>query len=291
MMIQTIKNKHLTARLSPQGGVLMDATFDNIPIIRPYREPIDQPIDPLKSGIFPMVPVANRIENNQFTFDNHDYHLSANLDGEHHYIHGDGWLLPWQVQQQSHDAITMTLDVHTDIYCYQATQNFNVQQDGLQITLSVQNTGKKTLPFGLGLHPFFPLTPATTLTACAQKFWTAKKGFLPDDCIDIPDHLNFNTANKIPNQWVNNGYDGWDGKAKIEWPENNTGITIQSDMRRFFIYHPDAKIDPDFQGDYFCFEPMSHTANAHNLTGDFGLKNLAQGEQKTVTMILTPYKI
>ena len=48
--------------------------------------------------------------------------------------------------------------------------------------------------------------------------------------------------------------------------------------RRYFLFISDPKFDPGYKYEFFAFEPMSHGANAHNLSDGGGLRRLAPGE-------------
>ena len=55
--------------------------------------------------------------------------------------------------------------------------------DGSTLTLSLEvvNRGATALPFGLGWHPYFPLTAGTTLQAPANALWLEGADWLPTE--------------------------------------------------------------------------------------------------------------
>jgi aldose 1-epimerase len=270
-------------RISQNGGAIVEGYWDGKAIFRPYAGDKDASFAVLKAASFPLAPFGNRLEGNRFTFDGATHELALNLDWDAHYLHGDAWLQQWEVtHQDAHSATLSYAHPKRDgsSYVYTTTQHFAVEDDSLLVSMGITNTGPIALPFGIGHHPFFPMTPATTLTASATSYWTEKAGWLPDQNMAIPDALNFKTAKPLPQCYTNNGFEGWDGHAVIAQPDTSIAVTITADPRfnRSFLFVSDTKFDPDYKLDFFCFEPMSHTAGGHLQTDLGGLKVLAPGE-------------
>ena len=93
--------------------------------------------------------------------------------------------------------------------------------------------------------------------------------------------MRFSKMSPLPRRWVNNGFENWSGHALIHWPERKLGLDIQSDKHfsRYFLFISDTDFDPDCDFDFFCFEPMTHSANGQNLSNLGGLKTLSQGQE------------
>ena len=84
-----------------------------------------------------------------------------------------------------------------------------------------------------------------------------------------------------------NGLEGWDGVAEIQWPDHGATLTLTASegFRRAVFYSPEGR-------DFFCFEPVSHTWNGLNAVpagcGDGGVVRLAPGENHRAKLTLTP---
>ena len=67
----------------------------------------------------------------------------------------------------------------------------------------------------------------------------------------------------LPGSWINNGFVGWDGRARIAWPERGLGLEIEASdaLGTYVLYSPSANAD------FFCFEPVSHAVDAFHLPG------------------------
>ncbi|RAZ91295.1 aldose 1-epimerase [Mesorhizobium hawassense] len=286
-----IASDRLRCVLSTQGGTIwrVDADLGGgwRPLLRPPPEGPDR--DPLKTGCFPLVPFGNRVEGNRFQFEGIEHRLAPNTPWDKHYLHGDGWLSDWALDGHDDTSASLSFEFQGQAYRYRATQRFECEDRTLRATLGVTNLGEWPMPFGLGWHPFFPLTPETTLEAPATSYWTEKAGWLPDARIAIADILDFSRSSKLPRHWVNNGFEDWNGIASIVWPERRMrlGIETAPALSRYFVFVSDRKFDPNYREDFFCFEPMSHAANGHNLPDLGGLTVLAPGQGAEISMALS----
>ncbi|MDP8997501.1 MAG: aldose 1-epimerase [Pseudomonadota bacterium] len=281
----------LCARVSALGGAIVDASFEDIAILRPWGD--DGPFSVGQAGSFPLVPFGNRVAGNVFSFDGRNYQLVPNTNWDRHHLHGDGWQSLWSVVVQKSSAIELALEHRGPIYTYAAKQQIEIANGLLTLTLSVTNLAERTMPFGLGHHPFFPLTPKTTLTAPAQMYWTEKVDFLPDALDKIPTDLDFSGPRHLPRHWVNNGFEGWTGSAEIVWPEHGLAaeLTAGPEFSRYFIFVSGTHFDASFRNDYFCFEPMTHSADAHHLADLGGLRRLQPGESLSTQFSIKPRKL
>ncbi|NVP58674.1 aldose 1-epimerase [Mycoplana rhizolycopersici] len=294
MTIVDLSRKSLSARISTKGGIVLGFWWERhqgrLPLLR--QAPSDD-ADALASGCYPLVPFGNRVRDNRFSFRGRDYHFQANTDWDSHYLHGEGWQADWAVEQQTARLLELSFQNAANRitpYNYAATQRFVLQDDGIELTLSVTNKGERALPFGLGWHPYFPMTPETTLLAPARKYWTEVDGWLPGEATEIPADVDFSDRRGLPYRWVNNGFEDWCGEAQIVWPERQAQLSLTADplFRHAFVFVSDTDFDPAFQRDYFCFEPMSHLADGHNMRGLGDLTVLEPGETLTGSIHMKP---
>ncbi|MGO1070972.1 aldose 1-epimerase [Lysobacter sp. CA199] len=293
----------LRARIAPEwgGGLLgLDAVVDGrlTPLMRasafaaspagvvPDPDPPDlnqpdlnQP-DPNQLACYPLLPWSNRISDGGFEFDGRRIDLPRNRDDEPWPIHGSGWQRAWRVAYAAADEALLTLD-ETDAsesgaseYRYRANLRYRLRERALEVALSVVNIGPASLPFGLGLHPFFPRDAETRLRAPADRVWLNDgRTPLPTELAAIPEHWRFDDARLLPVDCVDHGFLGWSGQASIRWPRRRLGLDIDSDVDRFVLYTPVG-------ADFFCFEPVDHAIDAVHLPGGalaHGMTALAPG--------------
>ncbi|MBB6224928.1 aldose 1-epimerase [Rhizobium leguminosarum] len=293
MQVIDLHSGDLSLRVSPKGGLLLGFCkgegSTRVPLLR--AAPLDA--GALSSSCYPLVPFGNRVKDNHFFFNNSEYRFTPNTDWDAHYLHGDGWQADWIVDAQSQSSVEMSYRHEGGSrtpYVYTARQHFELTDDDLAMTLTVSNDGERPLPFGLGWHPYFPMTAATTLFAPARKYWTEIEGWLPGEATSIPEDVDFSEPKELPHRWVNNGFESWSGEAVIRWPERRTDLQLTADpiFKHAFVFVSDTSFDPNFKRDYFCFEPMTHLANGHNLPGLGDLKILSPGQALSGGIRLRP---
>lgn len=296
MSLVTLKSEQLEARICTSGGIIHGLWWmvnaRRIPLLREAHKITASPVE---SGGFPLIPFGNRIPDNRFSFEGHDYHFQANTADDPLYIHGESWQGEWQISAQSDQQLVLRFihDKGGAAFVYEAEQIFTLDDGRFSLTMRVTNRGDKPMPFGLGWHPYFHLHRDTRLQLNAQMMWTQGQGYLPETRVALPQALNFSRLKPLPDHWINNGFEGWDGHARIEWPEHNTALTMRADrlFDRFFLYAPHGVPEPQSRSDYFCLEPMSHMAGDHHREGFGGLKILQPDEALSGTIHLQPEQI
>jgi len=241
--------------------------------------------DLYQTASFAMVPWSNRISGGGFKHAGQFHTMRANRKGEPYPIHGDGWLQSWELEQPREDTLVMTLASHGfdgNPYEYEAVQTFRLVEGGLDQRVQVRHLGTAPLPYGLGVHPWFPRTPQTRITAPVQGVWLCGEDPLPvAHTTEFPSGWDLNKGAPANGPLIDNGYTGWGGKASIAWPE--LGLQVTASMPDFerdggtaqhfcLVYRPP-------QGPAFCFEPITQPINAFHLPGQPGLRELGPGEQ------------
>ncbi|TAM24189.1 MAG: aldose 1-epimerase [Rhodanobacter sp.] len=255
------------------------ADGEPVPLMRPFDSEAKSPgaPDPNDLACYPLVPWAGRISGNGFRFDGRQIALDGNRAEESSPIHGTGWQHPWQVERSSNDELLLFIDEHSTAFDYRATLHYLLRDSTLDIALTVTNRGAAALPFGLGLHSFFPRHEAVRLRAPAREVWRNNgRDLFPVDCVPVPPEWDF--ANEaVLDADIDHCFEGWPGLAAIRWPQRHLALDISSDARRYVIYAP-------ADSDFFCFEPIDHSLNAVNLPGGpalHGMTILASGEHLT----------
>ncbi|MFI0843080.1 aldose 1-epimerase [Mesorhizobium sp. IMUNJ 23232] len=274
-----LESGSLVANIDARGGSVMrfarTAAGGEVPLFHRGRAGRGQPL------CFPLVPFGNRLRDNTFVFDGTLYNISANTATDPLYLHGDGWLGSWT--ELAHSQDTVSLEYRHDAggpYQYRAEQRFTLTERALTVSLSVTNQGERTLPYGLGLHPFFPLTNRTVLTFAAERYWLQDAAFLPLRSEAVHDTMDFSRGRSPSGRWMNTEFEGWTGRAKIFWPETSSHLVIEADpiFSRCMVFVSSRKFDPTYEDDYFCFEPMTHGVDGHHRPGLSGLVPLQPGE-------------
>ena len=115
------------------------------------------------------------------------------------------------------------------------------------------------------------------MQASAQALWLEGADWLPTEKVALPTDLDFGMARELPRRWVNYGFEGWNGTCEIVWPAQRARLRLDADalFGRYFVFVSDPNFETGYNYEYFAFEPMSHSANAHNFLDGAGLRRLA----------------
>lgn len=246
----------------------------------------------LPGGCYPLVPWSNRIRDGRLTAGDRVLELPSSEDGKNHAIHGHGLRRAWTVRDNAAASIAMTYTQAADAegwpWAYTAEQRVTLTLAGLEITLSVTNSGEPfmsvgAMPVGLGLHPYLPRDDDTRITFAAETAWPpveAEK--FPTSAAPLPAHLNARGGIPVP-LGLDQGSGGWGGVARVDWPSRGRALAITADpvLSHLIVYTP-----PDQP--FFCVEPVSHAIDAANLSArgvqGTGHRLLASGESLCATV-------
>jgi aldose 1-epimerase len=261
------------------------------PLFRPCR-------DPSRAGPFDLannllVPWSNRISGGGFHFDGQFHPLVPNVPGERFPIHGNGFSSRWLVERVT--VASAECSLRSDgpgPFRYEAHARYSLTDGALTMRLSVLNVGPAPLPFGLGFHPWIVRGARTQLKAKAERVVLETHDHLPTGEAPVASRpeWDFAAARVLPFGWINNAFLGWDGQASVLWPEKSLELDVEADppLSTYVLYSPSA------EADVFCFEPVTHRVDAHNLPGGpeaNGLAILAPREAMSATCRFHPRRL
>lgn len=211
-----------------------------------------------------LVPFSGRVSGGGFAFDGAFHPIEPNMPAERYPIHGSAFSAAWTVVETSDSAVTLSLNgVGLGPFRYDASVTYRLDGATLLMELAVTNKAALVLPYGLGFHPWFVRDHDTRLTAHADRVWLEQDDHLPRAVEPVWKHsqLDFTRSRELPRSWVNNWFDGWDGKARIDWPSRDLTVLVEASelLDRYVLYSPSG------DADFFCFEPVSHPVDAFNL--------------------------
>jgi len=278
----TLRRGRLQVDLVPAcGGAVTRFTLTEgggvVNLFRPAPDPLPATLPALAASCFPLVPFSGRIAAARLRFGGQVYELPPSVTGEANALHGEGWIAPWRVAARGEDRVELAFRGGGGgwPFPYAAGQVFALTDDRLIGEIWIENTGRRPMPAGLGLHPYFVATPRARLTLRAERVWLVDDGNLFDRVAPVPPRWDFGAGRAIAGTGLVNGFTGWDGHAVIEWPEWRARLTLTAGpgLRHLVIYTPPG-------ADFFCVEPVSHGVDAFNLA--------ARGVPDTGTVVLAP---
>ncbi len=261
-------------------------------LLRPMGESARAAGDVGEAACFPLTPFSNRVREGRFVFEGRQVALPLNVPDGRHVEHGHGWQRPWRVVDVAPDSAMLVYVHAADAwpYPYELHQSFRLFPDRLEIGLSARNTGGDAMPYGFGLHPYFPRTPQTTLRARISGMWAIDDEVMPTHLTPAAQAPDLGSGLAVDRHALDNCFTGWNGLAEIDWPEWGAGLTLRADapLRFLVIYTPPG-------AGFFCAEPVSNATDAFNLAAagrtDTGMQVVEPGAVIQTTVSLTPRNI
>lgn len=261
------------------GGAITALSWRGRDVLRPTP---DDASDPLQVGCFPLVPYANRIDRGRFTFNGQAVRLPPTPGFEPHVLHGDGWRRPWSVEVQDAGSATLILmhEAGDWPWAWTARQLFVLDDDGLNIALTLTNDDARPMPAGLGLHPYFVRSDGVRLAMTGETVWTGEGGLIPTRLQPSGTRFDWSDGPCVAAApFVDNAYAGWDGVARIL--EDGRTITLEASANAGWahVFVPVGEA-------YFCVEPVTHRPDALNAPAEeaSGVTVLRPGEAMTLTL-------
>jgi aldose 1-epimerase len=244
-------------------------------------------------GLWPLVPFCNRAWGGLIRTGDTAISVPLNEPENDAAVHGFGTQSPWVIESQHANAVTMRhrKTDGDDPYRYCAWISISLSRSEATITLSAVNEAAFVLPFGLGLHPWFPRADDTRVRFAARGELTFRPGgYRAAGHRDWTDGGPFAEGAALSRETVTaHSVLDWDGRATLSSPSRRLAIHIAaSDNAR----HPVLWCPPD--SDFVCLEPQSHSigatseAMAASLTP---LTQLAPGESFQVSMTIRPERL
>lgn len=260
MTLLSLRTDRVAVDLAPaSGGAIARFAFDGADLLRPMAAVDIASGEGTHASAYPLVPFSNRIKDGRLVFGAETFHLKRNWPGVSHPMHGDGWSHSWQVVRADAQSAEIAYE-HAPAgadggwpFRYRARQTYRLEADRLTVTMSIDNLEDRPVPAGLGLHPFFVREADTELQCRAEAVWRTDAEVLPIARIVVPPAYDFSRSRNVNEVTLDNGFDGWDGRATIRWPGRKLLLHLEASptFRHAVIYVP-----PDRP--YFCVEPVSH---------------------------------
>ena len=213
------------------GGCITAFRHDARDLMRPASAAYFADADPREASSFALVPFSNRIADGRFRFGGQSFALAPNFPPEPHAIHGYGWQHPWTLEAASANSLALAFEhrIPGTQLDYGAHQTFALDAGGLELTVEVTNRGEQPMPAGIGCHPYFVRSAAATLEARLDHVWLADARNIPTQAVSLPPGWDLAAAPRLATLELDNCFGGWDGAARIHWPERALTLAIAAE--------------------------------------------------------------
>jgi aldose 1-epimerase len=131
------------------------------------------------------------------------------------------------------------------------------------VRLVLTNTDRRAFPAGVGLHPYFPVTPDCLLQLPAQTYWRSAADCLPIARELVPPAWDFRAARRVAGSDIDHCFERDTAHpVRIEWPSRAYAVELHCEpIEPFWVVY----IPPG--AERFCVEPVTHVNNAFALAG------------------------
>ena len=262
--------------------------------LRPATDEALSMREPEAMASSPLIPFCNRIRNGRAEFQGRELVLPPNRGNSPHAIHGMAWKRQWSVVERDARSARLELDYPRDDwpYHFRATQEFEVRDDHLTVHIAVENLDSRTMPVGIGHHPYLPHRPNTRLTVSLSQMWQGDAEVMPTGLETPPLLERLRAGTCLRDVVQDNNFIGWNRFARVDWPATTDHpfdaaltMTAESPLDFFVLYSP---ADEDF----FCIEPVSNCTDWLNL-GEYSIRQrggavIAPGEVYRASFTLVP---
>jgi aldose 1-epimerase len=259
------------------GGLVLAARKNGRDLLRPAPSLDAARRDPRLSACFPCVPYFGRLYGGLF-FEGRRWDQKPTLPGcdARHATHGEGWVSEWTVDAQTADSATLRYrhagrEPGRYPFPFEAQEQVRATETGIEIRLTLANSGRRRMPASPGLHPYFARHPDTRLTFSAAAFWTPPEIGHSGWRAAIPPSLDYATGGALPAETLDHSFERFSGEVVIEG--GGSRRILRSDARHLHIYAPAG-------ADYFCLEPIA------GLPGDVATCALDPGRRISFAMTI-----
>ena len=285
-IIVQLKSGDSQVTLCPEiGGAIARYTWKGHDILR--RAPDTAISEHLvrQMGVYPLVPYSNRIGQAKLIVGDQIFSLRPNFLQEPHAIHGFGWQRGWKVVKRNADSAELHLKHDPDIdwpFACEVTQVVRLSTSALHLHLAVKNKDTRTMPAGLGFHPYFPLTPDTHMQTDWRGMWQMGSDSLPTALGPVPMEADFSQLRPLTNWKVDHCFTGWRRRAVLDYPTHRMQLDASEACRQIVVFAPNDGRN------FIALEPVTNINNAFALAAigvpDTGMRMLAANESFEISM-------
>ncbi len=212
---------------------------------------------------FPLMPYSGPLFGPGFAFQGISYVLDRTVREEPTATHGDAWIAPFDIRQQTEDYLALAVlhvpEPGTFPFRWLGFVSYGLSSGGLTIALRVTSQDHRPMPAGIGFHPYFPKYSGTRLRFEAVGVWPPDgPEAVAQGCGPMIGGLSFRDGPDVSEMVVDRLYEGWDGRAEIISADGHkTTVTADGALDKMQIYSA-------WHYPYVCVEPVSNTNDGFN---------------------------
>lgn len=278
------------ATIASIGAALRVYTVDGSPVVVPFDA---DSVAPAFHGMV-LAPWPNRLADGSYTFEGVDYQVAVSEPSRSTALHGLACWVEWSVTHSEESSVTLGLDLAASPgypFSLHLSVTYALDAAGLTIATTASNTGAKTLPYGVGFHPW--ISPGAgslddcTLELGAESLVTVDGRLLPTGKTPVAGDMDYRVARSLEGSDLDDAFvDPIRDEQGRSWARLRRGdgstvsIWMDEAATAWQVCTGNHVGSPEQQRSGVAIEPMSCIADAFR-TGD-DLVTLAPGETHTL---------
>lgn len=227
-------------------------------------------------GIPLLYPTPNRVENDTFLFEGHNYRMGMHGMANHAVFIPKECIVEEEVACESGKVreevkVIGELDFSKGSRAYEQfpfesklTMCLKIGHDKIRVVYTIENKGEKTLPYGIALHPFFSKLGKSQIRINANSLMEMTHEKLPTGQILTVQGTTYDLSQYTDVEELNldHVYTDLEGEvvAEISYPE--VGLKVEMSNSQEFTHL--VVFTPPNQP-FFCIENQSCSTNTHNM--------------------------
>jgi aldose 1-epimerase len=277
-----IINETISCKIYPNlGASIQEFSKNGIALFKGFQKVEDYKLEHTSSIL---APFPGRIEHGTYVHNNTTYQLDTNENNRNNAIHG---LVAHQHfecidSQRSQDQARLVFSfqpkksIEGYPYSYKVEVAYIITDSSLRVEICMKNLDQKTLPFGLGWHPYFLCSDfkksqlqfeSTHEILCDTEMIPIGKKSIDYSAAFLIDDLHFDTCYTLDQK-----------KISLNTKEYSVDIEVLNPEDQFIqIFTPDSR-------DCIALEPMTCAPNAFN--NRMGLLELEKEKSYTYSIML-----
>ncbi len=247
-----------------------------------------------------LFPFANRLRNNQYTFDGVTHEVGLQFPVDKEVIHGSARMADWTVVDEDVSdprAVSITFgysirpgDIAGYPFSVDATVRFELTESSLDVLLTYRNVGDTDAPVAAGWHPYFRVPGHATIDTLSLRV-PARAAIVTDDRL-VPlagdaayapmdsDLVHETLAGVVYDHAWDRLVPDADGRIRtlLTDPETGEGVAVWQDRGTLLVFTGDALTRPRESA---AIESLETTTDAFNRPDRQDEVRLAVGQEKT----------
>ncbi|MGW8955642.1 aldose 1-epimerase family protein [Streptomyces sp. NPDC055709] len=250
-----------------------------------------------------LIPWPNRIDHGTYVFDGVTQELPWSEPAQQNAIHGLTRWMNWQAVEHRASRLVMGLTLHAQPgypFVLRLRQTYELTERGLVVTNEVHNLSDGSVPYGVGMHPYFTLGTEfindIVLELPARSYFRTNPRSIPLPPPVSVDGTPFDFRRPRPlgNTVMDTGFADLirhgNGEARVHMtsPESRVSLTVWLDRQHEFlqVYTGDTLPNPARRRRGLAIEPYTCASNAFN--NGYGLRVIHPNQKFRARWGLTP---